>query len=73
MYYFNSTSKDDLLAVWNHWVNRKMQSDKLNKVLGTGPVWIFMRFLLKFEFDILPNGEVSCNQRNVFIFDEERG
>ena len=73
MYYFNATSKEDLLAVWNHWVNRKMQSDKLNKVLGTGPVWTFMRFLLKFEFDILPNGEVSCNQRNVFIFDEERG
>ena len=73
MYYFHSTSREDLLSVWNHWVHRKMQFDKLNKVLGTGPVWIFMRFLLKFEFDILPNGEISCNQRNVFIFDEDRG
>ena len=73
MYYFNSTSQEDLLSVWNHWVNRRMQFDNLNKVLGTGPVWIFMQFLLKFEFDILPNCKITCNQRNVFIFDEERG
>ena len=73
MYYLHSTSREDLLSVWNHWVNRKTQFDKLNKVLGTGPVWIFMRFLLRFDFDILPNGEISCNQRNAFIFDEDRG
>ena len=59
MFYFHSTSREDLMSVWNHWVEKKTQFEKLNKVQGTGPVWIFMRFLLKFEFDILPNGEIS--------------
>ena len=72
MFYFHSTSREDLLSVWNHWVERKSQLDKLNKVPGTGPVWIFLRFLIKFEFDVLPNGEISCNQRHAFIFDEDR-
>ena len=73
MFYFHSTSREDLISVWNHWVEKKTHFEKLTKVQGTGPVWIFMRFLLKFEFDILPNGEISCNQRNAFIFDEDRG
>ena len=73
MFYFHSTSREDLMSVWNHWVEKKTQFEKLNKVQGTGPVWNFMRFLLKFDFDILPNGEISCNQRNAYIFDEDRG
>ena len=72
VYYFNSTSKQDLLSVWNHWVTRQVSTDKFHKVSGTGPVWIFMRFLLKFDFSILPDGEISCTQRNVFLFDEDQ-
>ena len=73
MFYFHSTSREDLMSVWNHWVEKKTQTEKLHKVQGTGPVWNFMRFLLKFEFDILPDGEISCTQRNAFIFEEDRG
>ena len=72
MFYFHSTSREDLISVWNHWVERKSQLDKLSKVRGTGPVWIFLRFLIKFEFDVLPDGEIACNQRHAFIFDEDR-
>ena len=55
MFYFHSTSRDDLLSVWNHWVKKKTQTEKLHKVQGQALFGFLCAFFLNLKFDILPD------------------